>query len=256
MNFLTRLFGKSQPVISFKSIVGNACISTPVRPAKEVRVEWMKRQSKEERFQQCPGMMDYASSGYIISAHTDFKIKANKAGIMMKINSFIVASDEVNKTLSPSNFNHNIVDGMYNISSEVKNNACKIPLPWGIFTKPGYSCYILPTLMHNTFDDNIIAYPGIIDSDTFHTVNFVFTVKNPGEYYIPAGTPLLHVIPFKREKIDAICEKASEKEADEYNYTLVGKAKNYYRRYLSKKKHFTMTCPYTHIHDRGNNNEH
>ena len=69
---------------------------------------------------------------------------------------------------------------------------------WGITTPPGYSCLFISPLHRET---PIIALPGIVDTDTYSApVNFPFVLRDPKmDGLIPAGTPIIQVIPFKRD---------------------------------------------------------
>lgn len=69
--------------------------------------------------------------------------------------------------------------------------------PWGIKTPPGYSCLFIPPVHR----ENILTiFPGIVDTDTYNIpVNFPFTHSTELEVLIPAGTPIVQVIPFKRD---------------------------------------------------------
>jgi hypothetical protein len=70
---------------------------------------------------------------------------------------------------------------------------------WLIRTEPGYSCLFLPP-MHR--DTKFAILPGIVDTDTFnHAINFPFTLTDPDfEGTIKGGTPMVQVIPFKRDE--------------------------------------------------------
>lgn len=69
---------------------------------------------------------------------------------------------------------------------------------WSIKTEPGYSCLFVSPFHRET---PMIAFPGIVDTDTYTApVNFPFVLKDPSmEGLIPAGTPIVQVIPFKRD---------------------------------------------------------
>jgi|688.fasta_scaffold202465_4 hypothetical protein len=71
--------------------------------------------------------------------------------------------------------------------------------PWIIKTQPGYSC-LFTTPMHRGVPFTII--PGIVDTDTFdYPVNFPFQMNEKGfEGVLKAGTPMVQVIPFKRDE--------------------------------------------------------
>lgn len=83
-----------------------------------------------------------------------------------------------------------------------KVNDFKFPKflsPWGIQTPKGYSCLFVSPLHQDNAEIDILE--GIVDTDTYHApVNFPFVLKNPlKEMLIPAGTPIVQVIPFKRD---------------------------------------------------------
>lgn len=228
--------------ISFKSVHGDFSISTPVAAARDIKPYWLSKQERspaEKRFQRCPGMLDYSRMGYLITAYTDIHIKANGQG------TFIEMKAKPNPGFKASKFDRDLVDGVFKTEG-VRFETSKIPMPWSVRTMPGYSGIVLPATYHSDFLDKIAIYPGVIDLDTFVQVNMVFTVLKPCEFTIWAGTPLLQVIPFKREKITAVCGKASMKEMDYFNFSFPSSLNNYYKKYLSGKKVYTMDSEYSH----------
>jgi hypothetical protein len=71
---------------------------------------------------------------------------------------------------------------------------------WSIKTPKGYSC-LFTAPMHGD-ESPFTVLPGIVDTDTFIApVNLPFTLKDPNfNGYIPKGTPMCQVIPFKRDE--------------------------------------------------------
>ena len=69
---------------------------------------------------------------------------------------------------------------------------------WIVKTPPGYSCMFVPPMHH---DNMFKVLEGVVDTDTYHgAVEFPFQLKDTSwEGLIPAGTPMVQVIPFKRE---------------------------------------------------------
>ena len=246
MKLFDRFF-KKEPIIAFKSFVGNFSVNVPVVAASKVRTEWMKNQTEPHKFTTCPGMLDYHMTGYIITAYTDLHIKANKAGVIVIPEPFAILTDMERDLMKPAPFEYKIVEGMVPFKDNVFKNVNKVPMPWAVFTKRGYSAYVLPVLMHPEFADRIFIYPGVVDYDQFHSLSLIFSVTKECEFVIPAGTPLLHVIPFKREKIIAECGKTTDIEREKQFFSVPSRAvKNYYRRFLSERKSFKMKCPYEH----------
>ena len=69
---------------------------------------------------------------------------------------------------------------------------------WAIRTPKGYSTmFIQPMHRESVFT----ILPGIVDTDEYYApVNFPFVINDPEfEGFIPKGTPIAQVIPFKRE---------------------------------------------------------
>lgn len=232
------------PTFKFKSYLGNFSVATPVAPSVRVRPKWLKEQKGEARFAHCPGMMDYMNAGYIITAHSDIHIRANSEGVVVMVEGMPVAPEHHHR-LSPAPFNYELVEGMVN-PIDVAKEAWKIPLPWSIQSKRKFSAYVMPALMHADYHDKIWVMPGITHSDKFHTVNFVFVPLKECDFIIPAGTPLLQILPLRRETITANCGKANERELDEHLFNMPSRLKGYYRKYLSSKNSFKMSCPYDH----------
>jgi hypothetical protein len=81
--------------------------------------------------------------------------------------------------------------------------------PWAIKTPPGYSTmFLAPLHRNNVFN----ALPGVVDTDTYTApVNIIFVLSDPKfEGLIPAGTPIVQVVPFKRE--EWVMEMGNEKD--------------------------------------------
>jgi hypothetical protein len=83
-----------------------------------------------------------------------------------------------------------------------KNNGFPFPKwvnPWSINTPKGYSSLFVSPLHGD--DTHFSILPGLVDTDVYHVpVNFPFVLNDPDfEGLIPAGTPMVQVIPIKRE---------------------------------------------------------
>ena len=105
----------------------------------------------------------------------------------------------------------------------------KFTNPWNIETAPGWSVKFQNPA--NNWSNDIQLIEGVVDTDTYYSeVNFpyVWTGSEEGEWIIPRGTPLVHVIPFKRtevklevgeidkEKKESIIKKMYTKHFDRY----------------------------------------
>lgn len=97
------------------------------------------------------------------------------------------------------------------IGQHSENQLSKMPLPdgfekdafkfnssWIIRTPPGYSCIF--THPFNNFEQPFYTLTGIVDTDTYETsINFPFLLKENFVGTIYKGTPIVQIIPFKRE---------------------------------------------------------
>lgn len=225
------------PTIKIVSHMGAPYVSdiTTIKLASSIKPDWLVKQKNNpprERFVNCPGMDDHLQSGYLLCAWTDIHIKANLSGISVKLLN--------DSGLKPEHMSPVVVTGIAKIASNVKLQVMKLPTPWCIFTKPGYSAQVLPAVFHSPFLDDIYVYPGVVDYDKFSTINFIFSALRECEIIIPAGTPLLQVIPFHRETITAEVGKATQLELDKHNYGFPTRIRAAYRKLFHQRKKFIL----------------
>ena len=137
----------------------------------------------------CIPVFDVLTSGYTITTFQDFYIQKEEEGII------ITASN--NTSTLDWHSHKQFTDHPYSMQTE---GAPKFINPWSIKTPKGYSClFINPVHGANRY---FTIFEGIVDTDEYRSpVNFPFTLKDKNfEGLIPAGTPIVQVIPFKREK--------------------------------------------------------
>ncbi len=236
-----------QPVLKFRSIQGAPHISplTTIQRAQDVKPQWLKDQrhhAKADKFYNCPGMADLLTAGYIVPAWTDITIKANGAGT-----SVTMVHNEYMDGVSP--MNPQLVQQIIGVDPDVKQQPMKLPAPWAVFAKKGYSAHVLPALLHAPFLRDLYVYPGTVDYDNFAVINFIFQALRRCELTIPAGTPLLQVIPFKRERMTASIGPATADEMAFHRFGFPTRVRAAYRKYFHHRKHYTIEgtakCPFT-----------
>lgn len=106
--------------------------------------------------------------------------------------------------------------------------------PWSINVPDGYSIYF--THPSNRFDLPFRSLSGVVDCDKYDmAVQYPFLLKKDFEGIIEAGTPLVQLIPFKRENWQHETEKYNEDKS-----FLIGK--NFFKTLISsyKKNYWTM----------------
>jgi hypothetical protein len=240
LNFLKTIKNKivkSKPIITFKCKVHSYHLSNPIVEAKRLIPEWVKIQAKNKnvKFAKCPGMFDLAQQGYIMRAWCDIHIKINRQGIFIKLE-----REDVQNTLTQHHMDFSVIEGLAPIPDNMPKMVRKLDTPWHIYCKPGYSAQVLPATMHSPFFDKIYVYPGVVDYDGFQTCNFIFSGLKECEFTIWAGTPLLQIIPFKREDITAECGKSTEEDKDIAMASFYSRAPNFYRRMIHKRKNYSI----------------
>lgn len=135
----------------------------------------------------CMPVFDVLTSGYFIQTWADIKISNKNEVVFYEIDSNVLS--EHNKEQAQG---HPFVRKKDDLIAKFINN-------WGIKTPKGYSCLFMPPAHRK----NIISImPAIVDTDTYNlAVHFPFTLSDPTfEGVIPKGTPIVQVIPFKRDE--------------------------------------------------------
>jgi len=224
------------PDLRFVPLETRPDICFPIQLAKAVKPEWLAPQyaAKQIKLARCPGMWDYLQAGYIIPAPFDIHIKANSMGAEIRIDGANVRS------IQAALMDHDIVAGMTTVKG-TKPKVFKIPLPWAVHTKPGISCQVLPALMHSPFLDKVFVYPGMVDYEKFSTINCIVTVREECEFTIWAGTPLAHVIPFKRQDFHAEVGVPTQREQACQLFGFGSRKPGFYRKWFHFPKKYTLT---------------
>ena len=104
-------------------------------------------------------------------------------------------------------------------------------------TPPGYSSIL--THPFNRFDLPFLTLTGIVDTDSvMHNGNVPFFIKSDFEGLIPAGTPIIQVIPFRRESWTLEENKALLEENEKLSWNVTSSFFNYYRNNMWHKKDY------------------
>jgi len=153
----------------------------------------------------CVPFLEACSSGYIIPMWADMYVYTRNGEISLKF------AD--NLPMEESLAHHNIeqLKGYPNENAPYGSTIIKFINPWVIETAPGYSCIFTSPLNH--FENRFKIIDAVVDTDTYYNnVNFPFVwTGGDGEFVVKQGTPIVQIIPFKREdhklKIDLIDEE-------------------------------------------------
>jgi len=171
------------------------------KPAYKYFPEWFKKSNlyvvegesksdSQKTFKHCMPFMDSLTSGYINELWADIQViqKNGKPVMYWKENGVSVISDKTPGTYGlmtpPIGYSAEMFGFMY-------SNYLKTP--------PGYS--VLITQPFNRTDLPFYALTGIVDADThpLYPGSYPIFIKEGFSGVIPKGTPILQILPFKRE---------------------------------------------------------
>jgi len=210
---------EDKPVIKFRYREDLKDAFPEPRRASKFMPEWFKKLQRKVpntniaeagTVKRCVPVLDAVTNGYIIPTWMDMHVKVDKEYDDEGVGHFRVYVS------FPSEFGQGEMIG--NHAWDQVGDACplnkfelghvllKFTNPWVIETPPGYSV-LFKSPPHQYQDIHIVE--GVVDTDTYQKqVNFPFiwTGNEEGEFFFPKGTPLVHVVPFKRVEMECKIE--------------------------------------------------
>jgi len=109
--------------------------------------------------------------------------------------------------------------------------------PWTIETSKGWSTQFKNP--SNNFENEFVLFEGTVDTDTYHqevNLPYIWTGEEIGEWIIPKGTPLVQVIPFKREEIKLKVKKHDQAKIKAMRSLLMSVFQDRYKRLFWHKR--------------------
>lgn len=179
-------------------------------PASKEAPEWYKKQEKywanrdrvkdvlpnngqlNTTIKSCMPIFDAMTAGYYIPLQSDVKISQDSSGQIET--AWATTLGEVVSSHSIEQY-----DSYQDIDLNRYNpNALKWENPWVVRTPPGYSSLFIHPMHYDHLPFR--CFSGIVDTDKYPLpVNFPFFIEKGFNGYIECGTPVIQVIPFKRE---------------------------------------------------------
>lgn len=208
---------------------------------RDVLPEWYKKseitvttETGEEHngLKTCVPFLDAMISGFVLKTWTDIHVRKLEDGTLDIDWGANTSSDPIMER------NSKIGHLMPRPAGHLPNHLVWTP-KWGVKAPRGYSCLFTHPL--NRFDLPFTTMSGIIDSDKLSTSgNIPFFIKEGFEGVIPAGTPIIQIIPIKRKKWTAVYDPALFYYMHELGHKLRGVARGYYRDNFWVKKVYNM----------------
>lgn len=150
----------------------------------------------------CPAILDAFSTGYVLKTPCDLTFFKNKKGIIDVEVSDLKYKDFCGQRTAMPQFEH--PKGFYKDHFAWYSD-------WGIELPEGYSALFMTPM--NRFDLPFLNTTGIVDSDKVHVLGtFPFFIAEGWEGTLPAGTPYLQILPFKRESWEQKIENLDQKQ--------------------------------------------
>lgn len=184
--------------------------------AKDKIPEWYKKQNRytggekvlsletatyNTTIKACMPVFDLISAGYIIKTPADILVTINEDGtpnFSWAINDYTCIESH-----GPMQYDS------FNIPKEFYPIGYKFINPWITQTPKGYSSIFISPILRD--DLPFQCLPAIVDTDNHPTpVNFPFFLRKDFEGLIPAGTPMIQIIPFKRQNWEISVNKFSK----------------------------------------------
>ena len=182
--------------------------------------EWFKKikpyngVEKENKFpirtaKKCMPLLDAMNLGFIITMPIDLRVMTNNDLSIIKI-------EQRSECFEPIDY-HDWVQVESDKWPIRKQHPIKFKNPWLIKTKPGWSCLFTSPLNHLNNDYQVFS--GVVDTDRYKgVINFPGVWKSENfDGIIKAGTPLVQVIPFKRNKNKLVVKEQTQKEIDAFH---------------------------------------
>ena len=219
-----------QQSIEFKTDVKGLEEFAPVKPAKFFLPQWFKDMSDyieqdahgqhgEKGYfgnkgdtakkwsagtvKRCPAIVDLITEGFIIPMWADFKVQRNMDYLEWDNKSMPIYGIEFH--------GREQIKG-WDLKKTDFPEGVKFINPWRIYTPKGYSVMFLsPTYQ---FEKRFTVLPGIVETDSYHHINFPSIWHTTKDAIIERGTPFIQVIPFKRDDWDIGVSQMTETDIE------------------------------------------
>ena len=182
----------------------------------------------------CQAVFDSMTFGYYLLCPMDLSIDATGDTLTIDIPN---DTREFQKFLLAHHLSEQIQE--YPIPNNFHKQVIRIHPMWVARTEPGYSCLFINP-MHGS-KSPLQAIPGLIDTDKYVSDGYLsFFVEKGFKGIIEQGTPIVQVIPFKRDDWESSLnkEKDSDTQIRAQQLSVRSVFRNGYRKKMWSKKIF------------------
>lgn len=178
-------------------------IPTEILNLVEPKEKYRSEEKPSLNIKSCPPAMDFMTAGYIMCSSYCIELESVlyqfKENIKIKTAKTVVDNPDDQNMFARKSLAVFYEDACP-VSNSIKKQRVyfKFKTSWGIKTPPGYSCLIMKPYYLN--ENRYEILPAIVDTDTYHLPIPVTGYLNVKDLVrIEPGTPILQVIPFKRD---------------------------------------------------------
>ena len=200
----------------------------PPKLASQIKPEWYKNMSLRHDLpyeatdgitaKKCPAIQDVINKGFIIPIWGNLQFKTAIRNGINDQRWFLSTALNYDYPLEWWIQEHNSeqLEGM-DINRIYSNGILKVKCPYHIQVPEGYGLMYSDPFYH--FRNDIRCLTGIVDTDDWGFITFPFEVLKDN-FEIKAGTPLVHVYPYKLEdeKLELETRYATDKEYEEHAF--------------------------------------
>lgn len=177
----------------------------------------------------CIPFMETLSSGYTVNLWCDIQIKIDKNRGGKSIH-WATTEQDLAPVFTRPDSGVPTYEGFDSTNFVWASN-------WGVKTPKGYSCLFTHPL--NRTDLPFQTVSGIIDTDQWGIWGAQpFALLSNWEGIIPAGTPIIQIIPFKRDDWKSTIDESLTEWATKENFKSRSKFRGYYKKHYWSKKTF------------------
>ncbi len=216
----------------------------PPVPASKARPDWYNKLpgflgqplQSPPTIKKCMPVYDHITAGYIVYNPVEQEIACGN-----RDNSDVVAfrrrfPDAWNNQEPQEGHMHEQCP--IHVNENERRDYITFSVPWRIETPPGYSCLIQQPYFE--FEKRFTLFPAIVDTDTIDVpwVNWPghMNIEEGKSTTIQPGTPLMQVIPFKRDawEMETVVDEAGKARDTSLKFFLT----NAYARIFHQKKSY------------------
>jgi hypothetical protein len=229
-----------RPIIEFLCLPEDLGVIAEPQPAKSALPDWFRKlPAIDEKVvsatnngltvKRCMPFLDAMTTGYLLPIAATVRLAISEGGRK------VTAGWEFDRTMISNHGSHQIAGHPL-----ADRPPMKIHNHWTIRTPPGWSCLFVQPLNRHGLPVEIIA--GVVDTDTYVSqIHFPFIATGAdGVHVIEKGTPIVQVIPFRRDATHLPARIAAEDAAAAAERTRVMRAtlagEGWYRKLARAKR--------------------